>query len=107
MIRGEPIDEQIVDERTVGHHEARVLGLADAQLGRVVACDALNCREGIAAGHFDLAHVADVEQAGPRAHRQVLLCNARVLDGHVPAGKRHHPGAERNVPSVQSSLLGY
>ena len=107
MVRGETVDEQVVDEGAVLGRQGGVLGLADRQLGRVVARDALDAGQGVASGHLDLAHVADVEQAGARAHRQVLVGDAAVFDGHLPAAERHHAGAERDVASVQSSLLGY
>ena len=105
VIGGQAVHEQVVDERPVRHHEARVLRLADAQPGRVVARDPLNRCERVGAGDLDLAHVADVEQPRARSHGQVLVGDAGVLHRHVPAGKRHHPGAERDVPSVQSSFL--
>ncbi len=38
-------------------------------------------------GHLDLAHVADVEEAGRGAHRHVLGGDAAVLHRHVPAGE--------------------
>ena len=105
MIGGQAVHEQVVDERPVRHHEAGVLGLPDAQPGCVVARDPLNRYERVGAGDLDLAHVADVEQPRARSHGQVLGGDAGVLHGHVPAGKRHHPGAERNVPSVESRFL--
>ena len=43
----------------------------------------------------ELAHMRDVEQAGGRAHMQVLLQNAgRVLHRHLIAGERHHACAK-------------
>src|SRR6185503_12222418 len=59
----------------------------------------------ILAGDLDLAHVADVEQAGARTHRGVLGDDARVLDRHVPAAKRHHPRAGGAVASVERRFL--
>ena len=102
MVCGQAVDEQVIDEGPVRHHEARILRLPDAQPGRVVARDALNRRERVGAGHLDLAHMADIEQPGTRTHGHVLGGDAGVLHGHVPAGKRHHAGAECDVPGVQS-----
>ena len=85
--------------------QARVVGLADLQARGVVGRDPLDGGERVLAGHFDLAHVADVEQAGPGAHGQVLLRQAGILDRHVPAGKRHHAGAECAVTGVQRCLF--
>ena len=50
---------------------------------------------------LDLAHVRDVEDAGVGANGAVLLDDALVLDGHLPAGERNHPCPERDVPVVQ------
>ena len=32
---------------------------------------------------------------------EMLGDHAFVLDGHLPAGERHHPGAERDVAVMQ------
>ena len=77
--------------------QRRILRLPDLQLGGVVARDPLDGGQRVLAGDLDLAHVADVEQAGARAHGQVLVGDAGILDGHVPAAERHHAGAERDV----------
>ena len=50
---------------------------------------------------LELAHVRDVERAGVLAHCAVLRDHALVLDGHLPAGERHHARAERDVAVVQ------
>src|SRR5262245_12916231 len=78
--------------------------LADAELRRVVARDPLDGRDGVFAGNFNLAHVADIEDGSRGAHRHVLAGNAGVLDGHLPAGKRHHPGVQCTVTGVEWSL---
>ena len=57
------------------------------------------------AGDLDLAHVADVEQPGPGAHRHVLVGDAGVFDGHVPAAELDHARAERAMPRVERRLL--
>ena len=54
---------------------------------------------------LDLAHVRDVEDAGVGAHGPVLLDDALVLDGHLPAGERHHPRPERDVAVVERRAL--
>ena len=66
----------------------------------VVAGDPLHRRERVLAGDLDLAHVADVEQTGARAHRQMLVGDPGVLDRHVPAGIRHHAGARSAMTCV-------
>ena len=66
-------------------------------------CRRSRCDRGerVLPGDLDLAHVADVEQPGPRAHRHVLGGDARVLDRHVPAGERHHAGVGSAMARVQ------
>ena len=41
-----------------------------------------------------LAHVREVEQPRALAHRAVLLEDAGVLDGHLPAGEVDQPAAQ-------------
>ena len=48
-----------------------------------------------------LAHVRDVEHAPARADGDVLRNHAVVLNGHLPAGERHHARPEGDVPLVQ------
>jgi hypothetical protein len=93
MLFGQPVHEQVVDERTGGAHQAGIVGLADLQLRRVVARNALDRVERVSARDLDLAHVADVEQAGARAHGHVFGDDAGVFDRHIPAAEGHHAGA--------------
>ena len=65
----------------------------------------LDRRQRVLAGDLDLAHVADVEQPGPRAHGQVLVGDAGVFDRHVPAAELDHAGAKRSVPGMEWRLL--
>ena len=71
----------------------------------VVRGDVLDRLQRVAAGDFDLAHVADVEQPGARAHRHVLVGDAGVFDRHVPAAELDHPRAERAMSRVERGLL--
>jgi len=50
---------------------------------------------------LDLPHVRDVEDARVRADHFVLLDHALVLDRHLPARERDHPGAEDDVTVVE------
>ena len=67
--------------------------------------DSLNGRQRVLAGDFNLAHVADVEQAGAGPDRHVLVGDARVLDRHVPAAERHHLRARGAMPGVERRFL--
>ena len=92
----EAVDEQVVDERALRRQQAGVLRLPDLRASTAsLRRDALDGGERVLAGDLDLAHVADVEEPGARAHRHVLVDDAGVLDRHVPAAERDHPGARR------------
>ena len=81
--------------------------LAHLQAARVVAGDALDRGQSILAGNLDFAHVADVEETGPRSHRHVLGGDARVLDGHLPAAEGNHPRVGRAVARVKRCFLEF
>ena len=49
---------------------------------------------GVVALDEELAHVREVEEAGPLADRPVLVEDAGVLDRHEPAAKPDQPCAE-------------
>ena len=85
--------------------QSRILRLADAQFRRVVRGNLLHRRERVLPRQLDLPHVADVEQTGLRAHREVLVDDARVLHRHVPAAERHHARAVSAMPGVQRRFL--
>ncbi len=102
---GQAVDEQVVDKRALRRQQARILRLPDLQLRGVVARDALHRRQRVPAGDLDLAHVADVEEAGARAHGHVLVGDARILDRHVPAAERTHLGAGAAMAGVERRLL--
>ena len=95
----EPVGEEVVEDAAVVLAEAGVLGAADLDLGDVVGEHVLEEGERARPLDLDLAHVRDVEHAGVRAHRQVLLPHPLVLHRHLPAGERHQP------PALQLMLL--
>jgi hypothetical protein len=55
--------------------------------------------------HQDLTHVADVKKARLVSHRQMFLDDARVFDGHFPAAKLGHFGAETPMSGVKTRFL--
>ena len=95
------VGDQVVDDpaRLVG--QQRVLRLAVADPVEVVGQHALQEVVGAGSADLDLSHVRHVEDAGGRPNGPVLLVDARVVDGHVPAAEVDHPGAEREVARVQ------
>jgi hypothetical protein len=63
--------------------------------------------QGILAGDLDLAHVADVEDTGARAHGEMLVGDAGILDGHVPAGVGDHAGVHTAMTRIQRGLAEF
>ena len=105
VVVGEAIDQQIVDEGALRRSSGRntAPGRSAASTRRCSRC--AGPPRARPPGHLDLAHVADVEQAGALADREVLVGDAGVLDGHVPPAERHHAGARRAMAGVQRRLL--
>ena len=98
---GEPIGEQVVEDPAVLAAQHAVLRAAFGDPSHLVGQHPLQKREGLRPARLDLAHVRDVEHADTRPDSHVLLPDALVLDGHLPAGERHQPGSRRQVPFVQ------
>ena len=95
------VDKNIVDKSAVLVKQAGILGLTGLQFRDRVGGDVVGERAGLRAVDFDLAHVADVEQANARAHRAMLFENAGVLQRHVPAAKVDHLGAHLAVHGMR------
>jgi hypothetical protein len=64
-----------------------VLALAGGQFGQIVRQGPLEKGLGGRTADADLAHMGDVKEAGGLPHSEVLVGNARVLDGHFPAAE--------------------
>lgn len=96
-----PAMRQVTD----GVQQQRVAKLALAQQLEVTRQQGFQRGVSAPAADHQLAHVADVEQAGGLAGPQMLGHNAFVLDRHLVAGERHHPAAARAVPAVQRKRL--
>jgi len=85
----EAVAEEVVEHPAVLAAEDRVLGAGVGQPRNVVRHQVLE--EGLRIGPrgLDLPHVGDVEQAGARPHRHVLLADPLVLHRHLPSGERN------------------
>ena len=99
------VNQQVVDRAAVlvEHH-----AVEDGAVGEgadIVGEDMVHKLLSLRAGDEHLAHVAHVEDAGPVAHRVVLLDDSGILDGHVKTGKRAHLGALCHVVAVQACCL--
>ena len=102
---GEPVGEQVVEDPAVLPAQDRVLGAALRDAANVVGEQPLEQLEGRRAPGLDLAHVGDVEHPARGSYRDVLRPDALVLNRHLPARERHHPGAGGGVRLVQRRSL--
>ena len=66
------IDEAVVFYRSAVVEDRRVVSLTDYKRGDVVCRDIVDKSNHFRTGHHELAHVADVEQAGVLPHRLVF-----------------------------------
>ena len=80
------------------------LGFMSAAALKSPGMQRLERRVDVAAVDQQLAHVADIEQAGIFAGPQMLGHDAFILDRHLIAGERHHPPALRAMPRVERQL---
>ena len=105
ILRPAHVDQQVVHHaaRRVAHR--RVEHAAGKQAGDVIRHEVIEKAGGLGAAHVDLAHVADVEEAGGAAHGLVLLEDAAVLHRHLPAGEIHHARPMGHVKIAQGRAL--
>jgi hypothetical protein len=75
------------------------------QLRRIAGAQHLYGGHRVFAGDLELAHVADVEETGALTDGKMLLRDAGVLDGHVPAAEGDHLCARRAMAGVERGLL--
>ena len=101
----ELVAEEVVEDAAVLLGQDGILRPVLGDLRDVVGQDPLQERLGAGPGRLDLPHVADVEDPGPLPHGHVLLADARVLDGHLPAGERDELRTRRDMPVVQGGSL--
>src|SRR5439155_13536142 len=92
-----PVDDQVVEDPAPLVAHQGVLGLTGADPGEVVREQALEEGEGALAADPETPHVADVEEPGDRPHGTVLVADAGVLLGHLPAPEIDQPAAQRPV----------
>src|SRR6266852_3454851 len=105
MLRRKPIDDEIIDRAAVGRTHQRVLGLAVNEARGRIGERMLEQRERPRPAQVELAHVAQVENAGGRAHRQVLFDYAGVAERHLEAAKLRHSRAELAMQTEKGGVL--
>ena len=105
------MDDYVIHERPLRIEQCRIVRLANNEPRGVIHGDMLHRRQRLRTGDADIAHVADVKDANPGAHGNVLFHQAagphrrvRILDGHLPAAKIHHLGAQPAMYRVQRRL---
>ncbi len=101
VVLAELVGEEVVQDASVFLGQDAVLRPVVGDLADVVGEDALQELQRLRPFRLDLAHVGDVEDAGLGAHGVVLLLDAGVLHGHLPAGERHELGARGDVAVVE------
>lgn len=92
---------QVVDDAAVVVEQQRIAHAVLAQREEIARHQLLERRGGPLAADFELAHVADVEQAGALARPAVLGHDAFELHGHGIARERHHAAAQLAVQAIQ------
>ena len=95
------VGEQVIQYPTVLAAQHAVLRPVDRDLRDVVGEQPLQQLERPGTRGFDLAHVRHVEDPARFAHRHVLLTDAYILDGHLPAGELHQLRARGDVIVVE------
>ena len=103
VVLGDLVDQDIVHEPAVLVEQPGVVRLAGLQLVDGVGGDEIGELGGFGAVDFDLAHVADIEDADGAAHGVVLIDDAGVLDGHVPPAEIHHLGSQGAMNGIERS----
>jgi hypothetical protein len=103
------MDEDIVDEGSLGSEQGGVVGLTVFEAGGVVHSDVLNGGEGAGAAELNFAHVRDVKESDGGADGEMLgedaCAGTGVLDGHIPTAEVDHFGAVGAVGGVKGGLF--
>src|SRR6516165_9711211 len=95
--------QDVVDKPSVLVKHRRVLSLAGVQRGGGIGGDAVDEAESLSPADLNFTHVADVEQAHRPAHGKVLFHDSGILNGHLPAAKINHSGAQAHMHAVKRS----
>ena len=98
---GQLVDDQIVDDATLGIEQKRVLSLTLVKAVNITRESLAKQPLSAGAGDLELPHVRDVKEPGSRSYRAVLFVDTHVVDRHLPACKINHARAELDVAIVQ------
>ena len=95
------IDDGIVDDAGVFVEQHAVERATCCQRRHITGKDRAQEVGGASAGHVDHAHVRHIEHANALSHGVVFGELRAIVQGHGPAGERHHARAARNVLVVK------
>ena len=94
LVVADPIDDDVVDDRPALVGEEPVPRLAHRKAGDVTRDEAVEHGAGGTTLEEELAHVREIEEAGPAAYRAMLGNDALVLNWHLVPRERHDLRAE-------------
>src|SRR5260370_15509335 len=101
----EAVDNEVIDRAAVGRAHPRVLGLAVGETRGRICERMLEQRERPRPAQVELAHVAQIENAGGGADRQVLFDYAAIVERHIEAAKLRHSRAELAIQTEKRRVL--
>ena len=101
LLVADAVDDEVVEDPAVLGDDHGVAGPPEADLGDRADERVVERGGGARAGHLDLAHVGEVEDAGGAAHGVVLGEVGSVAQRHVPAAEVREGGAEGLVDAVE------
>jgi len=100
------IDEGVVDNASIRIAHGRVRRVPVLEPLYVGGDQRLQECHRVSPAHHDSAHVREIEKAGSFSDPPVLLDRAcRIAQGHLPARKGGHPGAQRQMLAMQGRAL--
>src|SRR5712692_1549968 len=105
MVVAEPGEREVIDDPAILVAEEGILDLADLQGLGIIGGQPLERLDRVTTPELELAHVAHIEAGGGGPGCPVLLDDAPVLNGHVPAAERDHPRSQTDVGRVEGGPL--
>jgi hypothetical protein len=103
---GEPIHEQVVNDRAVAAQQRRVLDLSDGERFDVVTGDRRHEAHGVGPAHDHFTHVRHIEHATRRTDGRVLGGDAGgILHRHFITGEGDDLRAERDMNVMERRTL--
>ena len=105
LLRGESIDDQVIDHATFGAEEQRVLSLVILEDRQAVTEGIIQEVSGTRSNNRNLRHVGEVEHSGAFSHRVVFHKVRFVTHRHVIAGKIREGRTRALVRRMKGGVL--